>query len=345
MKEAVMVYSFQLWRHPNIHYREAILRLSVCELFAMLRSLSITAEIQAETLGSASFLTFECRPLAPEELAWLRGHSCVVFMAEKRGSMLFPLAVDPPDAIFTALPEVLKYKEKTNATFTQMMLNTAVSLTPFARQASLTLLDPLCGRGTGLFCGLLAGMNAVGLDLDGRDLKEAADYFSRFLRLHRVKHVLDQRSETVRSRPVPVRFFRFALSKEQFRTGETRSLALYEGDTSLAGSLMRKHPAHVLVADLPYGVQHAPQAGQKPESFECLLSRALPAWREALLPCGALALSFNSLTLKTAAVYDLLRQAGFLPVTSPAFSNLAHSVEQAVIRDLVFATVPRITQV
>ena len=105
-----MVYSFQLWRHPNIHYREAILRLSVCELFAMLRSLSITAEIQAETLGSASFLTFECRPLSPEELTWLRGHSCVVFMAEKRGSMLFPLAVDPPDAVFAALPEVLKYK-------------------------------------------------------------------------------------------------------------------------------------------------------------------------------------------------------------------------------------------
>ena len=76
-----MVYSFQLWRHPNIHYREAVQRLSRCELLAMLSSLSVETNIQEEYIGSAAFLTFESRPLSLAELAWLRRHSCIVFMA------------------------------------------------------------------------------------------------------------------------------------------------------------------------------------------------------------------------------------------------------------------------
>ena len=336
-----MVYTFQLWKHPNVFYREAIQRLSSCELFCMLQSLSVETDIHPETIGSASFLTFECRPLTTEELVWLRGHSCIVFMAERRGDTLIPISVVPRYSLSEELPEILKYKGKTSPTFMRMMLNTALSLTPYAHSTSpITALDPLCGRGTGLFCALLAGANAVGLDQDGRDLKEAESFFSRFLKMHRIKHSLEHHSETVRSQAVPVRSFQFSPSKEGFRDGKMHSLMLFEGDTALVGPLLKKRPAHVLITDLPYGIQHAPLGSRQPEPFDTLLSRVLPAWKSALLSGAAIGISFNKLTLKPERVCDLLSCAGFQPKQSAVFSGLDHSVEQAVLRDLVFATVP-----
>lgn len=336
-----MVYSFQLWRHPNIHYREAVQRLSRCELLAMLSSLSVETNIQEEYIGSAAFLTFESRPLSLAELAWLRRHSCIVFMAEKRDCFLLPLSVSSASFLPEELPEVLKYKGKTSPAFSRMMLNTALSMSRYAHSdLPVTVLDPLCGRGTGLFSALLTGENAVGMDEDSRDLKEASDYFSRFLKLHRLKHTLSVGSETVRSHAVPSRVFRFAPTKEQFQKGDTRYLSLYEGDTALAASLLKKSPAHLLIADLPYGVQHAPQTGRHPEPFQTMLLRALPSWRKALHPGGAMALSFNTLTLKAETVRSMVSDAGFSLCDSPAFSGLSHTVEQAIIRDLVFATVP-----
>lgn len=336
-----MVYSFQLWKHPNIHYQEAVHRLSRCELFSMLRSLSIEADIQQETIGPAVFLTFECRSLSREELVYLAGHSSVTFLAEKVKDLLRPLPVSPSFYLPDELPEVLKYKGKTNPAFMRMMFNTALSLTPYVHKADpVILLDPLCGRGTGLFCGMLSGVNAVGLDLDGRDLKEAADYFSRFLKLSHFKHTCCEKSETVQGKPVPVRVFSFSPSREDFSRGDVRSLSLFQGDTALAPFLMKKHPAHVLLADLPYGIQHAPQSGARPESFGALLARALPAWKKALLPGASLALSFNDLTLKPSLLRSLLTDAGFSPVVLPEYSGLSHPVEQAVHRDLIFATLP-----
>ena len=336
-----MFYSFQLWRHPNVYYREAVHRLSRCELLCMLSSIHVETNIQEECIGSAVFLTFESRPLSPEELSWLRGHSCVIFMAEKRGKALIPLPVMPAPFLPEELPEVLKYKGKTSPALSEMMLNTALSLSEYAHSDSpLTVLDPLCGRGTGLFCALLTGANAVGLDQDRRDLKEAGNYFSRFLKLHRLKHTLSVRSETVDRQSVPARVFQFSPTKEQFQQGDIRSLSLYEGDTTLTANLLKKDPAHILIADLPYGVQHAPQSGQRPESFQSMLRRALPAWRQAIRPGGAIALSFNTLTLKKEKVQELVSDSGFLVCSSSAFTDLAHPVEQAIIRDLVFAIIP-----
>ncbi len=337
-----MVYSFQLWRHPNIHYREAVLRLSRCELFCMLRSLSVETEIRTEELGSSLFLTFESRELSPEELSFLAGHSSVTLMAEKAGALLRPLSVHSADAFPEDLPEILKYKGKTNPSFTRMMLNSALSLSPFAhRDVAPLVLDPLCGRGTTLFCALCMGADAVGIDLDRRDLKEASDYFARYLKTAGVKHSLRSFSATVHGSGVPGKAFTFALSKEAWRDGKTGTMTVYEADAGLANALIGKTPANLLAADLPYGVQHAPQGGSRPESFTAFLRRVLPAWKAALRPGAVAALSFNCLTLKSDAVRASLSDAGFLPFDGYPFSDLAHAVEQAVVRDLVFAVVPQ----
>ena len=333
-----MVYSFELIKHANIRYRESLPSLARCELFAMLFSLGISCEIAEEGMGGSRFLTFECRELADHELSFLSGHSSVVFMSENRNGLLRPLPVVPAAYLPDDLPEVLKYKGKTSVTFTRMMINTAAALSAFSvPEQPLTCFDPLCGKGTGCFCALTAGMNAVGLDIDRKDVREASDYFSRYLRFHKLKHEMRNRSETFAKHSVPVTCFRFAASRESYQSGDLRCLTLACADTAESPALFRKERAHMIVTDLPYGIQHAPQAGMKPEPLRQFLARALPAWKQTLYPGGTLAVSFNTLTLPAGLVRDELIRSGFTLPENELFTRLSHDVEHAVVRDVVFA--------
>ena len=331
-----MVYSFELIKHANIRYRESVPVLAQCELFSMLSHLGISCELHHEMMGGAHFLTFECRCLSEAELSYLSGHSAVVFMAEKTGSLLGPLPVSPRTYLPEDLPEVLKYKGKTSATFSRMMINTAAALSAF-QEDPLTFFDPLCGKATGCFCALTAGMNAVGLDVDHKDIREAADYFSRYLKYHKLKHEHLSRSETLGNHAVPVIEFRFADQKEHFLSGDIRRLTLACADTAESPALFRKARAHIITADLPYGIQHAPQSGTKAESLARFLHRALPVWKSVLKPGGVIALSFNTLTLSSDSVRNALVSAGFQLPGDSLFSGLRHEVEHAVVRDVVFA--------
>ena len=69
-------------------------------------------------------------------------------------------------------------------------------------------------------------------------------------------------------------------------------------------------------------------------SIEQLLAKALPVWKDTLANGGAVALSFNCLTLKTARVRELMRNAGFEVMEGGAWDGFEHWVEQAVTRDI-----------
>ncbi len=335
-KEDVMVYSFGLVKHANIRYRDSVKRLSRCELSAMLHACSVHCEVNFESMGGCDFLTFECRPLTTDEITFLSGHSSVSFMSEKDGSQLRPLSVTRNDYLNEDLPEILKYKGKTSVSFTRMMLNTARSLSPFPLHETLTVLDPLCGKGTACFCALQAGMNAVGADRDSKAVHEASDYFSRYLRYYMLKHNVRSLSETAGKKSLPVTDYIFANCKEHYLSGDTRFLRLGVCDTEDTAALCRKKKVHLLLADLPYGVQHAPQFGSKPESFDSLLRRALPKWKQSVCPGGVLAISFNTLTFPTSQILEIAHSSGLVPVEESGFTGLRHEVEQAVVRDVVF---------
>lgn len=333
-----MVYLFQLTPHANIRYREAQVKLGQAELACLLLRLGIQAEITPVTVGGVSFLRFEADALTDAQLSAISRHSAALMICEQHGELLRPLEKVSHDYLTEDLAEVLKYKGKTSAVFTRMMINCAWAASDFFdKEDTLTVLDPMCGRGTTCFVALQQGMNAVGVDIDNRDLKECADYFERYLQYHRMKHKLDQSSRTVRKRAVPAAVYTIADTKEHFKEGDTRTLSLFLGDTGLTGELCRKAPAHLLVADLPYGVQHAPQEGRRTESFIQVMKRALPQWKDAVRKGGALALSFNTLTLKKADLIQLLADASFTPITDAPYDDFQHFVEQAVHRDFVVA--------
>lgn len=333
-----MDYCFELLPHANIRYQESLDRLGAAELACILQALALPAPaFRRETIGGASFLLFEAPEFTEAQLRHLARHSALLLLCRREGPYLLPLDTPRPGYLSRDLAEVLKYKGKTSAVFTHMMMNLALTASDFFQsEGPITVFDPLCGRGTTCFVALQQGMNAVGLDLDRRDLKEAADYISRYLQYHRLKHSLNQGSRTVRKTSVPEALYTLADTKEHYQAGDVRTLRLFLGDTALSAELLRKAPVEVIVADLPYGIQHAPQDGRQPESFTAMLKRALPAWRASLKDGGAMALSFNSLTLPRKTLIALVEGAGFQVMGAP-FDQLEHFVEQAVTRDVVVA--------
>ena len=337
-----MVYTFGLVKHANIRYRDSINCLSRCELLAMLRALSIDCDVRNESYGGADFLTFQCRELNEDELHFLSGHSAAVFFSEKTADgLLRPIDTAKACYLGEDLPEILKYKGKTSPSFLRFMINLARSLSAFTFSPQpLTVLDPLCGKGTTCFCALQSGMNSIGMDLDRNAVREASDYFSRYLKLNMLKHTSRRSSETAGKTAVPVTDFVFADTKEHFLQKDTRFLRLAAGDTSLVSCLCRHTPVHLLIADLPYGVQHSPQSGTRPESFSSLLTRSLPSWKKSLLPGGVAAVSFNTLTFPAKQVREIAVSSGWIPCDSEFCIHLRHEVEQAVVRDSVFLINP-----
>lgn len=334
-----MQFCLQLAPHANIRYRDAQVKLGQAELTCLLCALSLPAETQVTTIGGVPCLTFSAKALTPEALALLGTHSTRLMLFEcVDDGLLRPLDWGRTAYLPDDLSEILKYKGKTSAAFTHMMMNCARAASDFAlAEQPLTVLDPMCGKCTTGFVALQNGMNAVCLDIDRKDLKEAADYFSNYLQFHRLKHRLAQSSRTLQKTPVPIAEYTFSDTKEHFAADDVRTLMLAEGDSGLVGDLLKKRPADLLVCDLPYGVRHAPQNGKKAESFPKLLERILPAWRRALKPGGAAAISFNTLTLRKDTLLTLLQNAGFTPLTEPPYDDFSHFVEQAVHRDFIVA--------
>ncbi len=69
------------------------------------------------------------------------------------------------------MQSVLKYKGKTNEVFTSALLHIALLSGEFWNQEKISVLDPMCGRGTTLFSALTFGYIAHGIEIDEADVK------------------------------------------------------------------------------------------------------------------------------------------------------------------------------
>lgn len=338
-KRKCVQYALLVKPHANTRYTQSLQKLAIAELQCLLAAWDVTAEPSWTEIAGTPFVTFEAEELSP--LAWqaVSGHSALCFASVREGIFLRPIPLTNRRYLPDDLPEVLKYKGKTNADFTSMMLHCACAASDFARsQEPLTVLDPLCGRGTTLFCALESGHHGIGVDLDAKAVAEADAYFSRYLQYHHIKHERHRASATLdQGHSAPEFRYSFANTLESYRQGRRRTLRLFVGDTRKADRMAGKENCHLLLADLPYGVQHAPKQGKQVSSFGDLLQEALPAYRAALKPGGAMALSFNLYTLSRNEVVHMMQSAGFTVQIHSPYHDFSHWVEQAVHRDFVVA--------
>ena len=93
----------------------------------MLSACGVDAQITPCTLGGAPFLCFEADPLTPAQAAFVHGHSALYMTAALEGDLLRPLDPPPIPCLPGDMPDILKYKGKTNAAFTHLLINLAVA--------------------------------------------------------------------------------------------------------------------------------------------------------------------------------------------------------------------------
>lgn len=243
-----------------------------------------------------------------------------------------------PNYVGEDLPALLKYKGKTNEMFTDTMLTMALAASAFmpVHDSQLVVCDPMAGRGTTLMLALRRGYHGVGIEIGKADVKEAADYMTRYLEFHRIKYKRTDSALTVRGQ-VGGREnkFVFSDSAEHFKDGDTRTLRLICGDTREAEALLKPNSVHLMVTDAPYGVQKG-TAGRQ-DSIGGTIAAALPGWFDVLKSGGVLAMSFNTHVTRREGLVRLFEKAGFEIVQT---ANLEHWVEQAISRDVILARKP-----
>ena len=344
-----MQYLMLLWPHANARYQAQTVKLAQAELRLMLDRYAPQAVVEAQDVMAMPCLRVDF-PAVPDAAALeaVRGHSLLYGLFERRADgALVPAAGRLPDAVGGDLPAILKYKGKTNEMFLQLLLNVALYAGDFWRggDGRLCVLDPMCGRGTGLFVAANRGWDAVGADVDRNDLKEAEQFLKRYLEYHRFKHAVSRESRTIRGgKGAQACRFEFSADPGAFKAGRAQSLSLVNLDAAQADAAFGKGAFHIIACDLPYGVRHDAQlpagADRRGNWLESLLSRALPAWKAALKPGGSIAVSFNAQNFKPERVRALMADAGLEVMQGGAYEDFSHWVEQAITRDIAVCRKP-----
>ncbi|MDR0929578.1 MAG: hypothetical protein LBM74_07690 [Oscillospiraceae bacterium] len=270
------------------------------------------------------------------DLARLARLSSLYALFAEEGELLRPVLA-PQNAPFgDSLSAILKYPGKTNALFTRFLLHVAALSLQSPPTGRMHLLDPVAGKGTTLFEGLMRGWDAAGIELNKQSAHDGAVYFQKYLETEKWKHKLAKEKRY----GAPGWGFTFARDKDALRDAPGR-LMLINGDAKLAERYFGKACFDIVAGDLPYGVAHGSMGGAGlSRSPAPLLEACLPAWRTVLRPGGVLALSWNTLVYPSDAMAALLERHGFACLREPPYDALAHRVDASIRRDVIVAVRP-----
>ncbi len=342
----------------NRVYFEASEGISLAELMIAARAFSTPCEnFRLEEIGGVPYYLLDAeRALTRREVGILSRLSfCyAIFTVERSGGEKILRPVCKVDATFfnPSVSSILKYSGKTNELFTRTMINAALYSSDFSGETGrIHLLDPVSGKGTTLYEGLICGFDVSGVDIGEKVVHEASVYFKKFLESEKFKHSLHSERLSGENKSYRSRVYRFdfAPTKEDFKNAEKlRHLTMVAGDARFADRYFKKNSFHLVVGDLPYGVAHGNVAGQwKPSDGKAfssptrnpkeLLRACLPALKKVLKPGGALALAWNTFVLPKAQMAEVLEQNGFAVLTGGPYDMFEHRVDQAIKRDILLA--------
>ncbi len=236
---------------------------------------------------------------------------------------------------------ILKYSGKTNELFTRMMLNVGLLSGSFFGATGISVLDPVAGKGTTLFEAAASGWNAYGVEIGEKPVHEMCVFFRKYLETGKFKHVVAQErisGEEKRFKSEMTRF-EYSASKEAQKAGAKQILCMVEGDSQYADRYFRREQFHLIVGDLPYGVQHgshsqaaSPSLTRNPRE---LVKACLPAWLEVLKPGGTIVLAWNQFVLDREAFASVFRIKGLTVLNDTPYDKFLHRVDQAINRDII----------
>jgi hypothetical protein len=279
-------------------------------------------------LGGQAFLQLELNralePLELNELGALAMTSAFFEYHERIGDASGPFLKPIETGFVPAFPEDLvttrRYKGKTNELFTHFLCNVARFSSAFANEPwqNLRLFDPLMGGGTTLLTGLMLGADVTGVEHNRDDVESTVSFISQYMREQELPcNMQEDKLKNAGKRR------RFVLGSKQ--------CVLASGDTALSAKLLAGvKKQHLIVTDLPYGIQHA-------GGLRDLLTQALPVWQSLLLPGGAMAFSWESSRFAREEMVALVESvSGMRVLNAPPYNQMGHRVDRVIkMRDVV----------
>lgn len=321
-------------------------------------------DVRETEIGGAPYVTFDADELTELDIRLLSNLSSLYALFQIEGDLLRPVPLQPLDLFGSDLLSIQKYSGKTNEYFTKLLLN----VTAMAMDSPMDLvtgrprvLDPMCGRGTTLNQAMMYGLDAAGIDIDGKDFDAYAAFIKTWLKNNRVKHQAEtaniRREKAVIGRRLHVTL---GASKERYKSGETMEITVVNGDAVEAERFFRPASFDLIVTDAPYGVQHGSRRGRAGDSPRTakgaqpgrggkarlsrspveLLAAAVPGWARLLRPGGAIGISWNTFVGRREQLAGILAASGLEVQDSESYRGFRHRVDQAISRDLIVARRP-----
>lgn len=337
-----MKYAILLRPNYNIAFFDAYLEMCKIELNVLMDAYELKTENVAITKQSkATYLTFEMvSKLVPEVKESIYKLSFFYALFEVLdGGIHKPVDIDYVPNFEEDLSIRLKYSGKTNEIITRMMLMMAYHLSDYVGTKKPRVLDPLCGRGTTLFEGMISGFDAYGVERDQKAFLDMSTYITRYIKEARIKHT-NVRGKVIHDREVLGESYelQYANTKEKYKAKDVNELKVVRCNTTKFRGAFRQNSMHLIVADLPYNVQHSgKEAGPKSEGLSGLLDKGLLEWTLFLKKGGVIALSWNTYTDTRESFIELLTKHGYEVFNESMYKNLKHRVSQAITRDIIFA--------
>ena len=306
------------------------------------------ADIRMADIGGIPYILFEKDELlTSEDIQLLSRLSFAYAIFEMRSGLIAPVSRECNYFISEDISAILKYAGKTNEIFTRLMLNLAIA---HCKDKTPRLLDPMAGKGTTLYEGLMQGLDVHGVEIDPKPVYESFVYIKKHLEMAKYKHTshtektggADESGKKFTATRYQVEMSR---SKDEKRTGQTRNFEIIAGDTRHAGALFKKNFFNIIVADLPYGVHHG--AKKKPKEAGLtrnalgLIKEAMPGWVKVLKPGGVIVLAWNLFLIPRAEMETLLGENGIVVPEEMAGLDFSHRLDQATHRDLIVGVYPR----
>lgn len=342
-------YALLILPSTNRVYADASVGLTMAELALFSDAVlgGRLAEPKEQKIGGVSYVTFRVDApgldgLTDADVAFLSNLSSVYALFELTGDLLRPVELHRLDRFDDDLITIQKYQGKTNEQFTKLLINATLMTSAFAPDMTtekLALLDPLCGRGTTLNQALMYGWDACGIDIDSKDFDAYGAFITTWCKRKRIKHQAEA-GPVRRDRQVVAKRLQVTLAaaKDDYKAGRTQRLDVVNTDTVRALEFFRPESFHLLVADLPYGVQHGSRTAAKglARSPLDLLAAAVPVWSRLLKPGGAIGVALNTFVARRDAAAQVFAESG-LRVADERAQRFAHRVDQAINRDILVA--------
>src|SRR5215475_736214 len=330
-------YAMLIAPSVNRVYADAAPRMAAAELtvFGSTVLQAKVDDIAPTTIGGVPYLGFHAHTeLTERDVANLSNLSSAYALFESvDGGLLRPVTLDPLGRFDDDLLTIQKYAGKTNEQFTKLLINItllASTHAPKMLDRRLTVLDPLCGRGTTLNQALMYGYDAIGIDNDAKDFEAYGAFIRTWLRRKRIKH---------QSEVAPVRKEKKMLARRLSVTiAGQQSLTVFQADSTQAREFLKGGVADVIVADLPYGVAHGSRTDEGlSRSPLRLLTAAVPVWSQLIQPGGTVGISWNTHVADRDTAAAILEDSGLRVQRGAGYDDLAHWVDQSINRDVLIA--------